>query len=123
MEGFTIAQMAERTGLSAHTLRYYERAGLLKDRPPRDANGNRRYTQQDADWIRLLTKLRSTGMPIAGLRRYTDLARTGNDTAGARKELLQAHRAEVIARIEQLEADLVLIDYKIAIYEKFMEEQ
>lgn len=122
-EGFTIAQVAERTGLTAHTLRYYERAGLLREPPPRDANGNRRYTQRDADWIHLLMKLRSTGMSIAGLRRYADLARTGQDTARARKELLEAHRVEVIARIEQLEEDLVLIDYKIATYEKLMGEQ
>ncbi|ETK37912.1 MerR family transcriptional regulator [Microbispora sp. ATCC PTA-5024] len=119
-EGMTIAQVAERTGLTAHTLRYYERAGLLREPPDRGGNGHRRYTERDADWIRLLTRLRATGMSIAGMRRYAELARRGEDTYAARKELLEAHRAEVLRKIEQLKDDLALVDYKINVYDKLM---
>ncbi|MEZ0070973.1 MerR family transcriptional regulator [Planotetraspora sp. GP83] len=122
-EGMTIAQVAERTGLTAHTLRYYERTGLLLEPPPRGGNGHRRYTDRDADWIRLLSRLRGTGMSIAGLRRYADLARRGEDTYAARKELLEAHRADVVAKIEQLQDDLAHVDYKVEIYDKLMGER
>jgi DNA-binding transcriptional MerR regulator len=117
-EGFTIAEAAERTGVSPHTLRYYERIGALREPPERAASGHRRYTERDLDWIALLTRLRATGMPIATMLRYADLARRGDTTASERKALLVAHRAEVIARLEQSRRDLELIDYKIDIYER-----
>ncbi|MEV7803145.1 MerR family transcriptional regulator [Microbispora sp. NPDC088329] len=117
-EGMTIAQVAQRTGLTAHTLRYYERAGLMLEPPPRGDNGHRRYTERDADWIALLTRLRASGMSIAAMRRYAELARRGQGTYAARKELLEAHRAEVIAKIEQLRSDLETVDYKIDLYRR-----
>ncbi len=117
-EEFTIAEAAERTGVSTHTLRYYERIGALREPPERAASGHRRYTERDLSWITLLTRLRATGMPIATMLRYTDLAREGASTAAQRKELLIAHRAEVAARVEQLREDLKLIDYKIDLYEE-----
>jgi DNA-binding transcriptional MerR regulator len=117
-EGLTIAEASARSGLSAHTLRYYERANLLLHPPPRSGNGHRRYTEDDLYWLRLLTRLRATGMPIADVRRYAQLARAGGHTAAERRDLLLAHRAEVTARIEQLHEDLALIDYKIETYDK-----
>ncbi|MEW9529512.1 MerR family transcriptional regulator [Microbispora sp. NPDC049125] len=121
-EGMTIAQVSECTGLTAHTLRYYERTGLLLQPPPRGGNGHRRYTERDVGWVRLLTRLRATGMPITGMRRYAEMAREGRDTYAARKELLEAHRADVLARIEQLRDDLALIENKINTYDKLMGE-
>src|SRR3954452_8112909 len=100
-EALTIAEAAERTGLSTHTLRYYERIGALREPPERAASGHRRYTDRDLDWITLLTRLRATGMPIATMLRYAELAREGDATAAERKALLVAHRAEVVARLEQ----------------------
>lgn len=114
-EGLTIAEVAERTGLTAHTLRYYEKAGLL-DPPGRGVNGHRRYEQRDLDRIHLLSRLRDTGMPIAEVKRYFELVRSGEGTAAERKQVLADHRAKVVARIAQLTADLDLIDYKISIY-------
>lgn len=114
----TIAQVAQRTGLTAHTLRYYERAGLMLEPPPRGDNGHRRYTERDTEWIRLLTRLRASGMPIAAMRRYAELVRRGQDTYAARKELLEAHRADVIAKIEQLKDDLEIVDHKIDLYRR-----
>jgi DNA-binding transcriptional MerR regulator len=116
-EALTIAEAAERTGLSTHTLRYYERIGALREPPERAPSGHRRYTERDLSWIVLLTRLRATGMPIATLLRYAELAREGDASAGERKALLLRHRAEVAARVEQLREDLAVIDYKIEIYD------
>ena len=112
---FTIAEVAERLGLTAHTLRYYERAGLL-DPPDRGSNGHRRYTESDLGMLRLLSKLRATGMSIADMRRYADLCRQGPSTFPARRALLITHRAKVVACIEALQDDLKLVDYKIDTY-------
>jgi DNA-binding transcriptional MerR regulator len=120
-EGLTIAEASARSGLSAHTLRYYERADLLLEPPPRTVSGHRRYTERDLDWLRLLSRLRATGMPIAEVARYARLARAGARTAAERRGLLLAHRAEVAARIARLHEDLALIDDKIAIYDEFQE--
>src|SRR3954449_12516380 len=117
-EALTIAEAAERTGLSTHTLRYYERIGALREPPERAPSGHRRYTERDLSWIVLLTRLRATGMPIATLLRYAELARQGTDTAAERKQLLLTHRIEVLAHIERLQQDLAAIDYKISIYDE-----
>jgi DNA-binding transcriptional MerR regulator len=116
-EAFTIAEAAERAGVSTHTLRYYERIGALREPPGRDRSGHRRYTEHDLSWIVLLTRLRATGMPIATILRYAELARAGTATAEERKALLLDHRAEVAARVEQLQRDLAMIDHKIEIYD------
>ena len=122
-EALTIAEAAERSGVSTHTLRYYERIGALREPPERAPSGHRRYTERDLSWIELLTRLRSTGMPIATMLRYAELAREGNATAAERKALLLAHRAEVAARVEQLRHDLELIDYKINVYDDIERER
>ncbi|MDN3352686.1 MerR family transcriptional regulator [Actinomadura sp. DC4] len=122
-EAFTIAEAAERTGVSTHTLRYYERIGALREPPGRAPSGHRRYTERDLDWIGILTRLRSTGMPIATLLRYAELAREGTTSAGERKALLLKHRAEVAARVEQLREDLAVIDYKIKVYDDLERER
>jgi DNA-binding transcriptional MerR regulator len=122
-EGLTIAEAAERTGVSVHTLRYYERIGALLRPPERAPSGHRRYTERDIGWITLLTRLRSTGMPISTLLRYAALAREGESSAGERKALLIAHRAEVADRITRLEHDLAAIDYKINAYEEIERNQ
>jgi DNA-binding transcriptional MerR regulator len=111
----TIAEVADRLGLTAHTLRYYERAGLLEP-PGRGSNGHRRYTEGDVGMLRLLSKLRATGMSIADMRAYADLCRQGPTTFHARRELLINHRAKVVASIDALQDDLKLIDYKIDSY-------
>ena len=116
-EDLSIAEVAQRTGLTAHTLRYYERIGLLAPLP-RGGNGHRRYGEHHLAWIRLLTRLRATGMPIATVSRYAELVRAGTATTADRKDLLIAHRAQVVVRIAQLQEDLALIDYKIDSYDQ-----
>jgi DNA-binding transcriptional MerR regulator len=111
----TISDAARASGVSAHTLRYYERAGLL-DPIDRAASGHRRYAEEDLVRIQFLTKLRSTGMPIRQIRAYADLMRGGAETHEARLALLQEHREAVRARLAETERNLELIDRKIDFY-------
>ena len=115
MTTLTISDAARASGVSAHTLRYYERAGLL-DPIDRGASGHRRYDEQDLVRIQFLTKLRSTGMPIRQVRAYADLIRGGDETHEARLALLQEHREAVRARLAETERTLELIDRKIDFY-------
>ena len=117
MDGLTIADAAEATGLTADTLRYYEKDDLLLRPVPRDSSGHRRYTDHDLRWILLVTKLRATGMPIRDVRRYADLVRDGAGNEEERLALLRAHRQLVLARLAEVQAHLGAIEYKIGLYE------
>jgi DNA-binding transcriptional MerR regulator len=112
----TIAEAAEATGLSADTLRYYERDGLLLQPVARSASGHRRYAERDLDWIEMVTRLRRTGMPIRDIRRYADLVRGGDGNVLARLELLRTHREHVLAELAEVSAHLAAIDAKIDLY-------
>jgi DNA-binding transcriptional MerR regulator len=114
----TIAEVAERTGLTAHTLRYYERAGLLLEVGRDASSGHRRYTDGDIEWITLLTRLRSTGMPIRRIREYADLVRAGEGNEDERLAILEAHRADVLANIAEAERALERINYKVDLYRR-----
>lgn len=116
--GPTIAEAAESLGLTADTLRYYEKDGLLLRPVPRDGSGHRRYDEADLRWIELVTRLRSTGMPIRDVRRYADLVRAGDGNEEERLALLQAHRDEVRRQLAEVTAHLGAIDHKIALYEE-----
>ncbi|MEU7789879.1 MerR family transcriptional regulator [Amycolatopsis sp. NPDC049159] len=115
-EGLTIADAARRTGVSAHTLRYYERAGLVVTKVDRTSGGRRRYRKLDLDWIKICTKLRATGMPIKTIRRYADLVSAGRGNEQERLALLEEHRAGVLAKLAELQENLQLIDRKIGVY-------
>ena len=121
--GLSIAETSERTGLTPDTLRYYERDGLLVNPVARGVSGHRRYSENDVDWIVMLTRLRSTGLPIRDVRRYADLVRQGEGTDLARVELLRAHRQTVLARIAEEQAHLKAIECKIDLYEKRLAEK
>jgi DNA-binding transcriptional MerR regulator len=118
----TIADAAKASGLSAHTLRYYERAGLL-DRVDRDTSGHRRYRDGDIERIRFLTKLRATGMPIREVRHYAELLNRGDGTEAERMALLEAHRDAVRALLEETARNLDLIEWKINYYRQQLEKQ
>ena len=119
---FTIAEAAERSGLSAHTLRYYERDGLLLTGVDRSPSGHRRYTGRDLAWIELITRLRATGMPIREVRKYAALVRAGDGNEAERLALLVAHRERVEAQLAEVTAHLRAIDHKIGIYEGKVEQ-
>jgi DNA-binding transcriptional MerR regulator len=114
--GVSIAEAARRTGVSVHTLRYYERAGLVVTPVDRTASGQRRYQQRDLDWITVCTRLRATGMPIRTIRVYADLVSGGRGNEKDRLALLESHRTEVVARLAELQENLELLDHKIGVY-------
>jgi DNA-binding transcriptional MerR regulator len=109
----TIRQASELTGLTAHTLRYYERIALLTP-AGRAANGHRRYARQDVERIIFLKYLRLTGMPLDQLKAYTALLDQGDSGIPRRVALLRAHRDGVAGRVEELCQMLAVIDYKLA---------
>jgi DNA-binding transcriptional MerR regulator len=121
-ETLTIQQVAEATGLSEHTLRYYERIGLIHAIDRAD-NGHRRYSRSDIGWIDFLNKLRSTGMSIQQMQAYAEFQRQGENSLGERLEMLKAHRHEVELRMAELTAHLHVICYKIDMYTALVEDQ
>jgi DNA-binding transcriptional MerR regulator len=111
----TIAEAAERSGLSAHTLRYYERIGLIHP-VGRGQNGHRRYGRDDIEWLEFLIKLRTTDMPIRQMVEYAELVREGPQTASRRRAMLEAHREALRERIAELEETAAVIDRKVETY-------
>jgi DNA-binding transcriptional MerR regulator len=118
----TIQQVAEATGLSVFTLRYYERVGLIHP-IERLENTHRRYTEDDIGWIVFLMKLRATGMSIGEMQVYAALQRQGDDTLPERVEMLRALRCKVEACLEELHGNLDLICHKIEYYERIVSEK
>ncbi|MBZ0308201.1 MAG: MerR family transcriptional regulator [Anaerolineae bacterium] len=118
---FTIQQTAEVTGLSVHTLRYYENIGLIHPINRAD-NTHRRYSQEDIDWIRFLKKLRATGMSIQDMQTYAELQRQGDVTLPERVEMLKNLQQKLESHIDELNEHLNLIRYKITFYTEIIEE-
>ncbi|MFB7335879.1 MerR family transcriptional regulator [Streptomyces adustus] len=114
-DSYTISEVVAFTGLSAHTLRWYERIGLMSH-IDRSHTGQRRYNNRDLDWLGLVGKLRLTGMPVADMVRYAELVREGENTYDERRDLLVATRHDVLARIAELHDTLAVLDRKIAFY-------
>ena len=119
--GLSIAEMAERTGLTPDTLRYYEKDGLMVDPVARDVSGHRRYSEGDLGWVVMVTRLRSTGLPIRDVRRYADLVRAGAGNETQRLELLREHRRKVLDQLAEVQEHLGAIDHKIGIYTEAIE--
>jgi DNA-binding transcriptional MerR regulator len=117
---WSIREAAEKCGLSQHTLRWYERIGLVGP-IARDSDGRRRFTDADLDWLTLVTRLRETGMPVSDMQRYTELVRSG---AGEpeRLELLKRHREEVRRALAAQKECLKLLNAKIDAYSRLARE-
>lgn len=116
-KGLTIQQAAAKLGVSAHTLRYYERAGLV---PPvtRVSGGHRRYTSIDLGWAAFVRKLRRAGLSIGAIKKYAQLQMQGLDTLDRRVDILEGHRDAVRARLQELEETLDYLETKIDYYKK-----
>lgn len=117
----TIAQVAERTGLSHDTLRYYEKAGLI-ERVGRTTGNQRRYEAADLAWLEFLLRLRETGMPIAEMQRYARLRARGDTTVPDRLTMLREHRADLEDRIRALRRNAAALDDKIDHYERLLDQ-
>ncbi|CAN5436331.1 MerR family transcriptional regulator [soil metagenome] len=119
----SIAEAATELDLTADTLRYYERDRLLLAPVGRSASGHRRYSADDIRWLRLVTRLRSTGMAIRDVRRYADLVRAGASNEVERLDLLEGPRAPVLAQLAEVQQDLGAINHKIGIYTDAVEQR
>lgn len=113
--GYTIAQAAEKTGLSEHTLRYYEREGLLPF-VKRTPGGIRSFQDSDFEWLALICCLKKTGMQIKEIKQFVDWCKEGDSTLEKRREMLVGHRDAVVRRIADLRKCLDNIDCKIRCY-------
>ncbi len=115
--GYTIQDMAERCGMTAHTLRYYERVGLIQP-VGRARNGHRRYSEADEAWLHFLHCMRATNMPIREMQRYAELRELGDATSLERRKILEDHRTAIAAQIVELQRAHALLTHKIANYKK-----
>lgn len=116
----TIAEVSKHYELTADTLRYYERIGLI---PPvnRNSSGNRDYTEEDCRWVSFIKCMRNAGLSIEILLEYVTLFRQGDETRGVRKELLIEQRRQIVGRIDELQSTLAYLDKKIDGYENFIQ--
>ena len=103
--------------MTAHTLRYYERVGLIQP-VGRARNGHRRYSEADEAWIHFLHCMRATSMPIREMQRYAELRELGDSTSLERRKILEDHQAAIAAQIVELQKAHALLTHKIANYKK-----
>jgi DNA-binding transcriptional MerR regulator len=118
----TVGQVAERTGLSTHALRFYEREGLMAGPVRRLGNGHRVYDNFDVRWLGIFTALRASGMPLRQIRRFAELVRAGPGNEPERLALLREHERQVIARIAESQDNLEVIATKVRIYQTHVAE-
>jgi DNA-binding transcriptional MerR regulator len=110
-----IGELSKRSGVSIYTLRYYERVGLLPF-ADRNSSGQRDYDTSIITWIAFLLRLKTTGMSIQAMLRYSQLRDAGAGTEAERKQILIDHRERVRAHVDDLKTCLTLLDNKIASY-------
>jgi DNA-binding transcriptional MerR regulator len=121
MQTFTVGEAARQIGVSVDTLRYYEREHLLFT--TRTSSGHRRYGEDDLGWIRILTCLRETGMPIRRMREFAALVQQDESNIAQRVRLLESHRTEVLERMRALEGNLAHVEGKIEHYRRRLQEK
>nr|WP_042179589.1 MerR family transcriptional regulator [Kibdelosporangium sp. MJ126-NF4]CEL13900.1 MerR-family transcriptional regulator [Kibdelosporangium sp. MJ126-NF4]CTQ88268.1 MerR-family transcriptional regulator [Kibdelosporangium sp. MJ126-NF4] len=117
-ETLGIGQVAERTGLSVHTLRFYEREGLLTTAVARDTGRRRVYTDDDVEWLVMCANFRATGMPLPAIRAYAALVRQGPGNEQDRLNLLREHERRIAERMDDLAACQEMISHKVRVYER-----
>ena len=113
----TVQEASHLTGLSVHTLRYYEKAGLITP-VTRTEGGHRLYSERDLSAITFLKKMRLTGMGIRQLREYVGAGMQGEHSLATRRSLLRQHRERVVKQIQELQESLEVIDYKLGFYDE-----
>lgn len=112
----TIGEFSKQTGISAYTLRYYEKKGLLPT--GRDSGGRRDYSEKEIEWVKFVKRLKDTGMLLRDIRRYSELRSLGEETMGERMELLLVHREFVREEKKRWEEYLENLDQKIEFYRR-----
>ncbi|WP_088187488.1 MerR family transcriptional regulator [Desulfosporosinus sp. FKA] len=115
--GYTISQVAKKFDLTAHTIRYYDKEGLLPF-VDRNKTGNREFSDDDLDWIKLICCLKNTGMPIRQIKQYIEWCLLGDETLEIRRQMFIDHRKEVLKQMDDLKENLKMIDHKLKCYDK-----
>ncbi len=117
-----ISEIAERTGLSISTIRFYEKSGLCPfvERGP---DGMRTFSQTDADWLELLASLRATGMPMAEMRAFAELYSAGDATISERKAALLLHGKRLEVRQTELDRCRAILSRKLQRYDDILKDQ
>lgn len=118
--GYSIGQVAKKTGLTAHTLRYYEKEGLLPF-VKKSGSGLRVFTDVDLDWLSMIECLKETGMPLKGIKQYIDWFLEGDSTLEKRLEMFKQHQKNLETEMQKLKKHMARISYKIKLYEKAVE--
>lgn len=116
----SISELSLRSGVSQHTLRYYEKAAVLAP-VTRAANGHRRYLASDVAWLAFVLRLKATGMPLAEIKQYAELRSQGNMTVPQRLAVLELHRARLVVNIQELSHNRAALDDKIGAYRQSMQ--
>jgi DNA-binding transcriptional MerR regulator len=119
-DGSSIGEVAARTGLSAHTLRFYEREGILPSPVERSESGHRVYGEDEVEWLHICRALRASGMPLADIREYVALVKQGPGNEQARLDCLQRHQLRLGAQIDELRRCADWIDAKAGYYEQVL---
>ncbi|TBU99810.1 MerR family transcriptional regulator [Stutzerimonas kirkiae] len=117
MKLLSIHEVAGRTGLTPHTLRYYERIGLISP-VGRGIGGQRRYAEADIAWVEFLVRLRATRMPIARMKEFAILRSAGDVTYPYRRLMLETHLAELQQVMDDMQRAATTISEKIAFYKE-----
>ena len=118
---YTIQEVCRKTGLSAHTLRYYEKEGLLKA-VRRSSGGFRQYSDEDLEWLGLICCLKNTGMSLQEIARFVQLAQMGDCTLKDRVELLKDHREKMVARMAEMQKYMDKITWKVNFFSEKLRE-
>lgn len=113
---YKINEVAKKIGVTTHTLRYYEKEGIL---PPitRDSGGRRVYSEENLQWLEIVTCLKKTNMPVKDIKEIVRLSIIGDETIDERKEILVNHRKDIEKQMEELHDSLNKINKKIAYYD------
>lgn len=115
--GYSIGQVAQKTGLSTHTLRYYEKEGLLPF-VKKSGSGLRIFSDSDLGWLAMIECLKETGMPLKGIKQYIDWFIEGDSTLQNRLDMFRAQKTHIEEQIAQLQKHMEKINYKIKLYEE-----
>lgn len=118
---YSIQEVSKRTGLSAHTLRYYEKEGLISG-VERTPGGFRQYSDEDMEALGLICCLKNTGMPLQEIARFVALTRQGNHTLAERVNMLRSHRENVLSRMEEMQKHLEKVTWKLNFFTQKLEE-
>src|SRR5438093_1275863 len=116
----SIGEVSELTGLTTHTLRFYEQEGLFVAPVRRNSAGRRVFTAGEVEWLRVCMKLRSSGMPLPEIRRYAELVIAGAGNEAERFEILRRHEAKVRQQVTDLQEALAVIHRKVDIYARHL---